>query len=355
MKKVVAVILALGSVLNLLLFAGVRVLAASWQSPMVEQEAAERWQGESETPMAQVSAFLTEDNALYADDMDDIEDSVEEAMSDAGIDADVVAWVWAASGQTTGTVEYDENSVTVQITVVQGDFFIFHNLNLVSGSYLTSSDLNHDRVVIDELTAWNLFGSSNVSGMTLTYNDQLYYIAGVVEPLEGSANETTWGDDTPHIYMFSDGDQDGEEVAMTTLEAVIPEPVEDFAISTLQDALGWDEDDDTMEFVTNTDRFSFSNSLSLLADFTMRGVQTAPINYPYWENAARLTENRMMILTVLSIVFLCWPAVSLIVLILWYNKHRKWHLSSIKLYGSYLVDQHRSKVYYSSEHDEWKI
>ena len=354
MKKL-AIVLAAGSVLCLLAFAGLRISAGNRQEPMLEQQAAERWQGDSETAMAQVSAFLTEDNALSALSLYGISESIDTALTDAGVDAETTPWIWAASGQTDGAVSSGDNAVNVEITAVQGDFFQFHPMQLASGGYISSEDLMHDRVVIDELTAWNLYGSSNAAGMALTYNGQLYYVAGVVQALSGDANEICYGDNTARVYLFSDGAADGTEIPLTTFEAVIPEPVEGFALSALQDALGYRDGAD-MEFIQNTGRFDFENVLTIASDLPMRGVQTSPIFYPYWENAARLTENQLAIAAVLSIAVLAWPAGSLIALLVWYNSHRKWRLGrDIKLFGSRVVDKHRAKRYYSSEHDEWNI
>jgi hypothetical protein len=353
MKKV-ALVLVIGSVLCLALFGVLRWNAADWQAPMVEQQAAAQWQGEGETPMVQVSAFLTEERALTATSFNDIRTSIDTALTEAGVDPDETPWVWAASGQTEGTVLYGDNSANVEITAVQGDFFQFHPMVLVSGGYLTSDDLMHDRVVIDQLTAWNLYGSSDAAGMELYWNGQRYVVAGVVQALEGDANERCYGDNTARIYVFSDSDET-TEVPLTTAEAILPEPVDDFALAAWKNALGYQNDTD-MEFVQNTGRFSFENSLKLAADLSMRGVQLSPIFYPYWESAARLTENHLAILAVESLVALIWPAGSLLFGLIWYERHRKWRLGrDLKLFGSNMVDKHRAKVYYKSDHDEWNV
>jgi hypothetical protein len=75
---------------------------------------------------------------------------------------------------------------------VGGDFFLFHPLRLLSGGYITGEDLMHDRVVLDEELAWKLFGGSDVAGLTVTISDKPYLVAGVVRREEDFADRRAY-------------------------------------------------------------------------------------------------------------------------------------------------------------------
>ena len=79
------------------------------------------------------------------------------------------------------TLYSDRASITARAFGVGGDFFTFHPLKLLSGSYFDGEDLNRDGVVIDENVAWQLFGSNNVAGMYVEINGVQYPVRGVVK------------------------------------------------------------------------------------------------------------------------------------------------------------------------------
>ena len=70
---------------------------------------------------------------------------------------------YCAFGKT--SVTGDHGSSDASVVAVGGNYFLFHPLDLVSGTYFSESDVMHDRVVLDETLAWKLFGGSNLTGM----------------------------------------------------------------------------------------------------------------------------------------------------------------------------------------------
>ena len=70
---------------------------------------------------------------------------------------------YCAFGKT--SVTGDHGSSDASVIAVGGNYFLFHPLELVSGTYFSESDVMHDRVVLDETLAWKLFGGSNLAGM----------------------------------------------------------------------------------------------------------------------------------------------------------------------------------------------
>ena len=71
---------------------------------------------------------------------------------------------------------------SVQIIGVGGDFFQFHPLNMISGNVFSENDISKDRVVLDENTAWTLFGAYDIAGKTVTIEGRQFVIAGVYKP-----------------------------------------------------------------------------------------------------------------------------------------------------------------------------
>ena len=59
---------------------------------------------------------------------------------------------------------------------VGGQFFEFHPLRLLSGSYIAEGDLSPDRVLLDRELAWELFGGTELTGMSVEVKED-----GVVE------------------------------------------------------------------------------------------------------------------------------------------------------------------------------
>ena len=61
--------------------------------------------------------------------------------------------------------------------------------------------------------------------------------------------------------------------------------------------------------VENTGRYSFGNLWSIFRSYGKRSMNTQGIIYPYWENAARLTEDYAALLLALLILFAICPVV----------------------------------------------
>ena len=69
-------------------------------------------------------------------------------------------------------------------------------------------------------------------------------------------------------------------------------------------------------------------------------MRTSLIGYPYWENIARATEDTQILLLIARILVLICPAVTLLGLLIYWWKHRKWTMKRLCLAG---VDKIREK------------
>ncbi len=175
---------------------------------LIDQTAAQRWA--SNDNYAQVSAFLSEGSgasedtvkAMYAGLMLDLQtDAI--ALSETQINngASLIEECYCGMGSADLSVSSD--SVTVNAIGVGGRFFDMHPLDLIDGYYFSDDDLMHDRVLLDDQTAWRLFGSPNVVGMAVYIGGTPHYIAGVFrQPSKRFYKESGMG--SYLIYMSYD-------------------------------------------------------------------------------------------------------------------------------------------------------
>lgn len=273
------------------------------------QQLVSRWSDED--AYAQISCFFPEKAAITADQVIFIEHEMKTALEEASVsesDANGRILVDAYSTQSELTVASDRTSATVRAYGVSNDFFLFHPLKLLSGSYFVQDDLNEDGVILDENVAWQLFGSNYVTGMTVEIGNRVYPVRGVVRSDSGFFSEAAEeGEATIYVPFSVLQEQTGEESALTIdcYEVLIANPVNGFGTSTVSKALGMEED--SYEMVENSARFDLKNRLLMIKDFAIRSMNTKGIIYPYWENRARAYENISMLLLVFEILCLCYP------------------------------------------------
>lgn len=151
---------------------------------LVDQKAAQRWApGEN---YAQISAFLAEGSggseetvkAMFTGLMLDLQaDAIALSETQAENGASLMEECYCGMGS--ADLSTNTDSVTVNVIGVGGDFFNFHPLDLIDGYYFSDDDLMHDRILLDDQTAWRLFGSPNVVGMPVMIAGTPHYIAGV--------------------------------------------------------------------------------------------------------------------------------------------------------------------------------
>lgn len=203
-------------------------------------------------------------------------------------------------------------SCEAEVTATGGDFFIFHPVRLISGSYYSDKDLMQDRVIIDENMAWQLFGSSDVEGMTVLINGIRYYIAGVAECEKGKEMEYVCGD-KPRMYIsyaaykriYQDID-----VPITSYEVCLPDPVSGLGEKILSEVLSADEEQ--RQIVENSERYSLKSLYPIAFDGGKRSIIDSTVIYPFWENAARMTEDKAADVLLAMTVTLVVPLVTLI-------------------------------------------
>ena len=294
------------------------------------QQIASEWSAEDS--YAQISCFFSKDAAVTKDYVIQLEQKLKTALQEASEDtSDVNGRTLVDCYSTKGelTLYSDRASITARAFGVGGDFFTFHPLKLLSGSYFDGEDLNKDGVVIDENVAWQLFGSNNVAGMYVEINGVQYPVRGVVksdkgyfsdaadeeaatvyvsyEILEGGSGSSTGGMDSAAASTPAAGTTDSKggsygQAAGTTLdsyELLIKNPVQKFGFNALKEALGLDK-----------------------SSYEIRSMNTKNIVFPYWENRARAYEDLAALLLILELLCLVYPVIFAAGKIHWLWKHK---------------------------------
>ncbi len=372
----------------ILIFVITGALSKALISELPDQLEADRW---SDTMrMAQVSIFTTQDQMITENDIKRFSYTLETKLMDAGVtepedeeddksegpeivetigiddmnsEEELVpqkekTWIQklmaiSYSAQGTASISYENRTLdNASVIGVAGDFFLFHPMILVSGSYFGGDDLMKDRIVIDEDTAWQLFGSTDIIGQQVLVGETPHYIAGVVRKDTGRIQKAA-GLSNCYVFMSLEslsrygtsilsGRYDSRDIAedgasamdggINCIEVVCPNPVNGLAAKLSGEAIGLDETSCTV--IDNTDRFSPFALFNVLKAFGTRSMWGKAIFYPYWENIARGYEDMLAILLLFRAIALLTMAVIASVVIVNMYRHKKWTVRGVVNYLS---------------------
>lgn len=338
-KRIALMALAAACLLGFLLL---RHRDARYVSELISETVRSDWETE-EKPYAQATVLLEERSAIPQSSLGEVHLAVENALKDAGVPSEDYPWFYAASRKQTATLISDSGSADVELTEVSGDFFRMHPLPIRSGWYMSEEEIMHDRIVLDRNTAWDLFYSDNVAGQYLTWNGQEYVVAAVVDEEPGRFNELAAGG-TKRAWVFADSPGSDETQGFTCFEIMLPQPVKKFASTTLLSVLGSYIPPETTALESTT-RFSVPGRLYILRNLSTRGISSLTIPYPYWENAARLTENHLALLLIPEGILLLIPLVMLFIFLWRLNRKRTWGLFSIRIAIENAIDRKHARDY----------
>ena len=275
---------------------------------MRSQQAVSTWSGQSGERFAQLSVFFPGSVVFNEDNIRSLRASVDKALLGAslesGPDRALYTDAWSAVGDV--SVRGQHGSASVKAICVGGDFFMFHPLYLRDGNYISPNDVMKDRVVLDEELAWRLFGSVRLSGFEIMLNNRPFKIAGVVSRESDFASTMAYTYGAGLFMSFealSEMTEDGANISC--YEIVMPDPITGFAKHILTEAFP----NSDVHIIENTSRFSLGNSFAVISSFGERSMRTDAVSFPYWENAARIVEDRLALLLVLTILFIAFPVV----------------------------------------------
>ncbi len=329
------IVLTITGVVSLVIFLVLTVAGSCMVRKLEAQNMAKRWSEDG--GVSQISCFFSQNSNVDQNTIMGFEHELDKALQEASItseSANVNARLWADAYSAFGKLDLVGKTGQMQVNAIGagGDFFLFHPLYLIQGSYFSGSDLMQDHIIIDEDIAWQLFGSNDVVGQQITIDGIPHLVSGVIRRDSGRFNDYA-GNGSSIVYVSYETLQrhmqsTGQSAAINHYEVVMPNPVSKFAYGIVKDKIGFDENE--MEIVENTTRYQLVPLLQILGDFGMRSMNGKAIIYPYWENIARGYEDILVLLLIFRILFLLYPAVLLIIWLIWLWKHRKWHFKDIR-------------------------
>ena len=305
--------LAIVNAVLILLFLACMITFGILSRKLNSIDAAQRWRSGNEMRFAQISCFLPVDETKNAEDVFQFRRTLEQKLTEASLDPSVQTTLYsdAYSAEAKVSVKGENGSAEVKAIGVGGNFFLFHPLQLLSGSYLYETDLMQDRVILDESVAWQLFGGSNVAGQTVSIQGEPFYVAGVIRRENDFASKEAYGAGSG-IFLSYSALYKLTETGISCYEIVLPDMISGFGLSLVKDNLSIGSGD----LVQNTGRFSVASLLRVIGNFGSRSMRNNGVIYPYWENAVRMIEDYLALLLVLMLVFAVCPVVSGIVLLI---------------------------------------
>lgn len=303
--------------------------------------------GEKKMPYAQVSAFISPGRGLDSDGLNSVRSSLQEKlMKDSYGESQSGGRIWidAYSCESNINLRKDSNTLSVTAVGVGGEFFQFHPMTLLSGSYISDSDLNHDRIVVDENFAWAMFGSNDIVGMQVWLGEGIYYISGVVKVDEDNISQMAYGNGNRVYMSYAELKKVSESLPITCYEAVLPNPISNYASNALKSAFGLsDESDeqldkkenplsfDDVEVIENTKRYETMELITKLKHWRLRSMRASSVGYPFWENIARVQDDTQMVLLLLRFVLLICPIISLVWLLYGLWELKTWTIKGLLL------------------------
>ncbi len=296
---------------------------------LYDQQATDRWADKADD-FAQISCFYPISMELSEFGFLSLHHSVEEALTAASLtaestDADLFADAYSVTGKI--HISTENTGKEVNVVGVSDSFFLFHPVRLLTGSYFDENMIMKDGVILDEDTAFRLYGSEDIVGKTVYIGGNPYYIRGVAARDEGFFAKKA-GLSEPVCYVSVDTlKTHGTIVGSYTYEIVMPDPVEGFAKEAVSAALN--DSEQKIEVVENSARFSFGAKKEIVMDFGVRSMSRNSILYPYWENTARAVEDLCGLLFVVQNVAFVIAAVLFLLYVRILYKNRTWSIKGL--------------------------
>ena len=311
MKKNIKVLnIAIFSVCMLLtvLFVTLTIVSSVTAKAQMSQRAADIWSGKSGRKYSQVSVFFTENAGFSSLHIRSVRDAIEKGFSTLpgeyfGEGEQTIAkediWLDAYSAEFSLNAETDKKSVNVTAAAVGGEFFFFRQFKFIYGSGFVDNELVFDKIVLDSDAAWQLFGSSDIVGLTVKIQGYPFVVSGVVDKNADDVSKELYGL-TPRVYIpitaYLKYIATSDSVDLSSYEAVIPNPLEDYAYASIESGISVSEE--SRVIVDNTARFTIPALWGTFKSLATRSVRTSQITYPYWENAAAVKTDKLAVLMV---------------------------------------------------------
>lgn len=311
------------SVLCLVIFGGFLLAETTMQKKLYDQQMATRWSKEGEA--AQISVFYSKSEVENTDYFKGIEQNIEKALQQASMTTEnenARLWIDAVSRSGKVTLTTERANIELKAIGVSGEFFQFHPQNILFGALFREDSMMQDGVVIDKETAWQLFGSSDVAGMQVMIGQVPHFITGVIEKPSGRLQKAA-GLEKPVCYLSMESlEKYGMAEGGFTYEAVMPNPIDNFAFSIMQSAVG--EENENVVLLENSKRFQVLSLIKVIQQFGTRSMSFREVIFPYWENVARGYEDIFVIFLIVKSMLLIVPIIFVFAVIIACWKRKTW-------------------------------
>jgi len=282
-KSIILLIVSIGFIALAFVLNLVRL---GYEDRLPEQKAADNWgAGES---YSLISAFFSKNDTMTKNQADYIAQEINSALISDSIAASEEVpdmWTYAYSAEENVSVSNGDATVTAVATVFAGDFFYIHDYEFVYGWHLKDDASVTNFAVIDEVMAWQIFGSSNVCGMEMTINEEPYTICGVLRQSYEQEWSSIYGEKPRVFILYSSTGARDLYSDVEVVELLLPNPISEYAENLAKGAISG-----SAEIVETSEKFSFLTLLKRIPELYRMGVREKEISYPYWENYSILME-----------------------------------------------------------------
>lgn len=297
-SRVTTLLALLGMAVWLAVFSYARISAL--KTLPLSQRAAERYAGQSGKRFVQLSAFFHPQEEVGEFDILLYNEFLQEGLKSSGNGG--VGFPFACSVSADLAVQSARGMFQIPAIGMGGDFFLFHPYPLLHGS-LTEIPAGNG-IIVNDGAAWLLFGAVDAVDQPVLIGGNAYKVVGVVRLEDDRASQAALGREESMVFVPYSAMGTG----MTCYEVVLPEPVKGYGEALFAGLRVGDT-------VSNSTRFSASaiwEAIRSLPGYNMDPF-SAPV--PYWENAARNIEMRIILWTMLLCFFLL-PAAAVLLLLL---------------------------------------
>lgn len=292
-----------------------RIVSLSVISKVPGNKVAENWAKEG--GYSHISAYFTPDAGVDADTLKYLHFQIEEKLNAESITTDeeypnakLTESCFAANG--TITVSSQKANVTLNAVGVSGDYFNIHPQEMLSGVYFSDSDLNEDYCIIDRSAAWKLYGSPDIAGQILYVGDKPLVVRGVFDQPQDKLSFAAGARQDFCYVSYNYLKDNGTIYGVSSYDIVMPNPVPDYAMAKIKSNLSVNED--KIDLIENTKRFSILNSLKNLKGVFYRSMRTKAVVYPWWENVARNKADIVSVLTLFFVIMLSYAGLVVLTL-----------------------------------------
>lgn len=276
-------------------------------------DAGERWSASGDR-FAVITLYTEENAALSKDQVESWIYKTDMALLESSISPkeNARSWAYTYAVEKTLTVSGPKAQATAEAIAAGGDFFVFHPQEFVYGSAFLNDPTNPNGVVIDEDLAWKIFGATDIVGMELTVNGTPFTVSGVNRRVSDTGIYAYTYGERPRMYMSYAGyiKLFGDEAHITMYEAALPNAVKGFARNIFNGAVSYNEE--TMSVMEASDRFSLLNRYNNMKILKYSWIRENKIEYPYWENEAKVGDYRCAILMIFEVAFAAAAVISML-------------------------------------------